>query len=194
MSNQREFLLWMDMETTGLEPYVDDVLELAAVLTDTSLNELGTYESVVAVNRVTALHRMISNSAVEKMHRDNGLLDALRSKDLPRLGEVESEVVELIDRLAPNGTVYLAGSGVSHFDHHVIMAQMPALASKLHYAAIDVGSPRRMFQMATGSPLVTANDRKTHRAMDDVRCHLEDAAAFWELFRRNAGLTEDGVL
>ena len=56
------------------------------------------------------------------------------------------------------------------------------LHAHLHYAPIDVGVLRRTWQMWTGGDLVTANQDKTHRALDDARCHLAEATAFRQVF------------
>lgn len=43
-----EKLIWIDLETTGLSPVDSTVLEVACVITDTDLNELGSYEGVAS--------------------------------------------------------------------------------------------------------------------------------------------------
>jgi oligoribonuclease (3'-5' exoribonuclease) len=83
-------------------------------------------------------------------------------------------------RTAPKLT--LAGSGVGHFDLPAIREYMPKLAKRLNYYVIDVGTIRRAHDMWVGTPVSVANDAKTHRAIDDVRCHLEEANAFADLW------------
>lgn len=41
-------LLWLDLETTGLDPMKEHVLEVAAVLTRDNLVEVAAFESVIA--------------------------------------------------------------------------------------------------------------------------------------------------
>ena len=42
-----KYLLWVDLESTGLSTREDAIIEVAAVLTDADLNELGRYETLV---------------------------------------------------------------------------------------------------------------------------------------------------
>lgn len=61
-------LLWVDLETTGLDPDKDQVLEVAAVVTDNRLNE------VAFVNVIVTPKGLVLNEFVLKMHVKNGLL------------------------------------------------------------------------------------------------------------------------
>ena len=40
-------ILWVDLEMTGLDPIHDEILEVAAIVTDWKFNEIATYEGVV---------------------------------------------------------------------------------------------------------------------------------------------------
>ncbi|MEJ7648157.1 MAG: exonuclease domain-containing protein [Nakamurella sp.] len=182
----KKYLLWMDLESTGLSTSEDAIIEVAAVLTDTDLNELGQYESLVQLD-AAGWERLMANDFVRNMHESNGLLAALRdpatAASLPEVADVEQTLLALVETTGdPESSVLLAGSGVSHFDHELLKTRMPALASRLGYATIDVGVMRRAYLMWTGGNLVSANDDKTHRSMDDIQCHLAEARAFRELF------------
>lgn len=181
-----KYLLWMDLESTGLSTTEDAIIEVAAVLTDTDLNELGRYESLVRLDEA-GWERLMANDFVRTMHEGNGLLAALRdpatAASLPSVGDVEQTLLELVATTGdPKSSVLLAGSGVGHFDHPLLKNLMPTLAARLGYATIDIGVMRRSYLMWTGDNLVTANDDKTHRSMDDIQCHLAEARAFRELF------------
>jgi oligoribonuclease (3'-5' exoribonuclease) len=95
----------------------------------------------------------------------------------------EDLVLDLLHtRAVRAGQVHLAGSGVAAFDKPFPARHMPRLHGMLHYAPIDVGVLHRTWRMWTGTDLVTVNQDKTHRALDDARCHLAEAAAFQRLF------------
>ncbi|MGL6295883.1 MAG: exonuclease domain-containing protein, partial [Plesiomonas sp.] len=50
MTNNKEHLIWIDMEMTGLEPDTDKVLEIATIVTDKDLN-------ILAEGPVLAIHQ-----------------------------------------------------------------------------------------------------------------------------------------
>lgn len=170
-------LLWVDVETTDLDPARCGVLEVAAVLTTTDLDVLDVYTAAIPANP-DELARM--DDYVTAMHTGNGLL-ADCAASCHTVESVESDLLAMLDRHGV-GTLALAGSGIANFDRPLIRARMPQLESRLVYWSVDVGVLRRTYQMWAGASLVDANDRKTHRAADDVACHLDEAAAFRDLF------------
>ncbi len=183
-----EYLLLLDLETAGLAT-TDPILEVGWALADTDLNLRRPITSeVVRWPRVTA-DAIISRMKPEvlKMHTANGLLDQLRAGFGVTLPIVEGRILADLESLTdPGDTITLAGSGVEHFDRKMIDAQMPTLGHQLHYQGMDASDHRRGYRMATGADLVDANERKTHRAADDVACHLAELEAFWGLYRRAA--------
>jgi oligoribonuclease len=186
-------LLWIDLETTGLETLGggDEIIEIGCILTTEDLRVLGEFEAVVKPSD-SAMARLAANQFVVDMHTANGLLDAI-SRGLS-IAQAELSVLRWLRSLGVSVKMFdsdpgalqkltLAGSGVGHFDLPTIREHMPKLAERLNYYVIDVGTIRRAHDMWVGTPVSAANDAKTHRAIDDVRCHLEEAKAFAELWR-----------
>lgn len=163
-------ILWLDLETTG-NTDDDEIIEIGAVLTDESLNELSGYE------RVYRTRRSISdiNPFVQKMHFDNGLW-AETASATAYADDVGVEG-DILGWLGQNGALKsplpLAGSGVSHFDRKYIRKTWPRLDRRLTYWHYDVGVLRRFLRLyGYGLP---AFEGKAHRALDDARQHLEEA-------------------
>jgi oligoribonuclease len=185
-------LLFTDLETTGLDPAHDEIIEAAFLLTTTDLTVLAETEMLVRPSPA-ALHRLLADDQVTGMHTRSGLLRDLRAADRPvpaadtahatSLRDAEQRVIDLLHAHSVRaGQLHIAGSGVAAFDKPFLARHMPRLHGLLHYAPIDVGVLRRTWSMWTGRDLVTVNQDKTHRAMDDVRCHLAEATAFRRLF------------
>lgn len=184
-----DHLLWIDLETTGSDPEKDCIIEVGLILT-TSLLEEQWATSYVIKPQELGLGRMMLNPIVRGMHEANGLLAEVLDPEGPswRVHDAASHILRnLIERGAKEGKVVLAGSGVGHFDRAFIRRYMPQLDRYMRYWCIDVGVIRRAYEMWSGDtgPLVRFNEGKTHRALDDIRCHLNEARAFSEFFSRS---------
>ncbi|WP_017883483.1 oligoribonuclease [Leucobacter sp. UCD-THU] len=166
-----------DIETTGLEKSGDLILEIAMVVLDNDLNELGRFSSVVP----QSLHEMMTwlrmSPEVLEMHRASGLVAEVHEARSSRPGEgiahVEDDAIEFLDEYdalcAP-----MLGSNVK-FDRGFIETHMPFLAQQFHYRDIDVSTVkelarRRAPEVFAGAPV----KREEHRALPDIRESVEE--------------------
>lgn len=185
-------LLWTDLETTDTDPARDEILEVGAVLTTTGLAELDHYQDII-VPTLAGQRRINENGIVSRMHAASGLaavLDAAighAGQQTPEryaraVSVVEATLVAMLDdNDVPPGEAALAGSGVGHLDRAFIGHHLPRLASRLTYWTLDIGPVRRALGLWAPRRIPSGNDAKTHRAMDDVRCHLADACVLRDL-------------
>ena len=173
--------LWLDFETTGLDFKFDDIIEVGAVLTDCSMIPVTSFQSLVTPSE-EAYFRLMQNDRVRSMHRNTGLLqdlDSLISSSMSSLKSLEFVEHNLLSWLDSSGldtsTMYLCGSGVSHFDHHLINIRLPRLAERLRYATIDVSVLWRFQEAFVGDSLEMSpvDSSKAHRAMYDVERAVE---------------------
>jgi len=156
-------LLWVDLEMTGLDEKTDQILEVAAIITDYELNEISRKHYIVKQPQ-SVLESM--NDWCKKHHGDSGLT-ALVPNGTP-LGQVESEVVAWInehfgEKHGKDGAV-LSGNSI-HNDRRFIEAYMPALSATLHYRMVDVSSYKEVFRERWG---IKFEKKNTHRAIDDL--------------------------
>lgn len=167
--------LWLDLETTGLEPALDDILEIGVTITGTDLQPIFSGEWLTPPKRRD--WRTNADPFVLEMHDNSGLADELSpqwSFHHHRLAEVEALIVNKITPYLTDGKITLAGSGVGTFDLQVIKERMPELAARLTYHVMDVGVIRRFLTDICGRPLSDLGPVR-HRALDDVEHHLEEA-------------------
>lgn len=183
-------LLWCDLETTGTDEQRDCIIEIGCVLTTPDLTEIAEFHTLVAPT-AEGLGRLYLNPVVRKMHMNNGLLAELDDGEHSQAHVVDVTITSWLVRSGV-GKVrpMLAGSGVSHFDRRFIRRWLPMLDARLAYPMLDIGVIRRAHAMWVGTEVSTAYESKTHRAMDDIRCHLAEAAAYRDLWRGMANHAE----
>lgn len=160
-------LVWIDLEMTGLDPASDEIVEIAAIVTDGELTELDAGISlVVRPVDLGLLERM--DEVVVRMHTESGLLAEIPAGI--ELAEAGRAVLEYVRGHVPEARkAPLAGSSV-YVDRMFLARYLPELDSHLHYRLVDVSSvkelARRWYPRAYfNAPSKTGG----HRALADVR-------------------------
>lgn len=162
---ERPKFLWLDLETTGLDPDCCSILELAYVITDDQpigLSDLKSYQFKFGTAR------WMEPFAAE-MHAKNGLISDCMKADLTT-DEAEIDILGVIkETLQPNETLYLAGNSV-WFDYQFLCDRMPRLARRLHHRFLDM-SAVALFGNTLGLP--RPEKKEAHRAAADILESLE---------------------
>lgn len=165
MSEKLNRLVWIDCEMTGLDPQVDQLVEIATVVTDAELNILHPGLDLVIKADASALDHM--NDFVTTMHTTSGLITEIA--DGLSLADAEKQTLDYIAQFVSEpGTAPLCGNTIGT-DRMFIARYMPALDDFLHYRNIDVSTikelshrwyPRAYFQ----APKKVGG----HRALADI--------------------------
>jgi len=165
MSAQTDRLVWIDCEMTGLDLSIDELVEVAVVITDFELNLIDPGFSIVIKPDNSALEHM--NDFVRSMHAASGL-DALIPQGVS-VAEAEFEVLEYILKFVPTELkAPLAGNTIGT-DRAFLTKYMPRVDAQLHYRSVDVSSikelARRWFpQIYFQAPAKDGG----HRALADI--------------------------
>ena len=164
-------MVWIDCEMTGLEVGVDELIEVAVIVTDAELRPLDAGIDLLIKPSAAALAHM--NDFVRDMHTKSGLLAQLDG-GLP-VDEAARQVLDYVKRFVPEaGKAHLAGNSV-HSDKAFLAAQMPELIAWLHYRIIDVSTLKelamRWYPKVYGlAPEKTGN----HRALGDIQDSINE--------------------
>lgn len=160
-------LLWIDLEMTGLDPVKDRILEVAAIATDMSLNEVGRFEAVVKVSPSLMKERMVGDFWEKNAKSRDGLM--AQNADGEPAKEVEKKLLEFLDKNFGK-EIYLAGNSI-HQDRKFIEREMPELNKRLHYRMLDVSAWKIYFENALGRKFVKPEE---HRALGDIEGSIEE--------------------
>ena len=152
---------------TGLDVDSDELVEIAAIVTEADLTEVDSGISlVIRPGDLSILDGMVD--VVRDMHTNSGLLDEI-PHGIP-LADAEAQVLAYVRQHVPDARkAPLAGSSV-YVDRGFLARYMPDLDAHLHYRLIDVSSvkeiARRWYPRAYfASPEKNGN----HRALGDIR-------------------------
>ncbi|HEY9389031.1 MAG TPA: oligoribonuclease [Mycobacteriales bacterium] len=160
-------LVWVDCEMTGLDLGTDALIEIAALVTDSELNVLGTGVDVVIHASDEALAGM--PEVVVEMHARSGLTEAVRASTVT-LPEAQQMVLDYVRAWVPEPrTAPLCGNSIAT-DRAFLSRDMPELDGWLHYRMVDVSSIKELSRR--WYPRVYfAQPQKgmSHRALADIR-------------------------
>ena len=169
-STDHQTYLWIDFETTGIDPAECQITEVGAILTygpDTGFDEIERMATAIRLPYDTAWQR----GALD-MAKKSGLLDRLDIDDLPSLRRVRDEIARMI--LAYDQPILAARN--AGFERGFIDAHLADLADRLHYRAFDV-TPLCLID-----PSLYDYDHgvegRPHRALYDIERDLEYAREF----------------
>ncbi|GAA1832233.1 oligoribonuclease [Agromyces salentinus] len=165
MATASDRLVWIDCEMTGLDLEVDELVEIAVVITDYDLNPVDEGLDIVIRPDASALENM--GEFVRGMHTTSGLIEEIPNG--VSVADAEYQVLEYVLKHVPDEQkAPLAGNSIGT-DRAFLAKYMPRLDGHLHYRNVDVSSikelarrwyPRAYFQ----SPAKNGG----HRALADI--------------------------
>lgn len=162
---------------TGLDLVADALIEVAALVTDSDLNVLGTGVDVVIRPPDEAVAQM--RDVVRTMHTTSGLLDELDGGTT--LAEAQDAVLSYVREWIPEQRrAPLAGNSVAT-DRGFLARDMPDLDNHLHYRLIDVSSIKELARRWY-LPVYSQSPKKQggHRALADIRESIEELKYYRE--------------
>ena len=152
---------------TGLDPALDRILEVGAIVTDWDFNEIATYESSVLVGPRLMERRMLKGPAAafwaSVPEARDGLIAQNKSARSGRT--VENELLAFIDEHFDEKPVILAGNSI-HQDRRFIVNEWHRLDERLHYRMLDVTAWKVVFDGKFNKKFAKPEE---HRAISDIR-------------------------
>ncbi|MDF1566209.1 MAG: oligoribonuclease [Deltaproteobacteria bacterium] len=157
-------MVWLDFETTGLDPEADAILQVAVVFTGWDLVPQGEPIPITIHQPDEVLDQM--SPRVREMHQSSGLLDLVRDSRWSLQSATDFIFAALRDAAEP-GQARLCGSSI-HFDRRFMAHHMPELDQYLHYRMIDVSVLLELCR-AWGLPTYRGPDEPAHLALPDIQ-------------------------
>lgn len=169
-------ILWLDLEMTGLDPKIDRILELAAVVTDWNMQETGQLELAIYQSPEFVKARFQTDFWQSQPETAAALI-AQNKNGLP-IQDVENRFINFVqDQFGinePAGDIILAGNTV-RVDRAFVDEYLPNLAQYLHYRMLDVSSFKVLFDAHYGKIFPKPEE---HRALSDIRGSIAELKYF----------------
>ena len=159
-----DYLVWIDLEMTGLKTDSDSIIEIATVVTDKEL-------AIVADGPVLAIHQ--SDEVLARMddwnqrqHGSSGLLARVRASRVS-VADAQQRTLEFLMPLVTAGSSPMCGSSICQ-DRRFLARYMPELERFFHYRNLDVSTLKELARR--WAPQVAEGFIKegTHLAQADI--------------------------
>ncbi len=162
-TNTSDYLVWMDLEMTGLEPDQDHIIEMATLITDGQLNLIAEGPNLVIHQPDSIMDKM--NDWCQKYHGESGLTQRVKDSDLS-LAQAEQLTLDFIRKHVAEGDAPLCGNSI-HQDRRFLVKYMPRLESWLHYRNVDVSTVKELVRRWYPTQ-PTWKKQGAHLALDDI--------------------------
>lgn len=179
MSEQnKQNLIWIDLEMTGLDPEKERIIEIATIVTDKDLNILAE-GPVLAIHQPDELLNKMSEWCV-KTHTENGLVERVKQSKLTERA-AELQTLDFLRKWVPKGASPICGNSVAQ-DKRFLYRYMPDLAEFFHYRHLDVSTLKELASRWKPEMLNQFSKKNTHLALDDIKESIEELKFYREHF------------
>lgn len=171
-SCDNEYIVWIDVEASGTNPEIHNLLEIASVITDMSGQQIGqSYTSLVNVKNLSQVISL-SDINVQKMHDKSGLWSDLWNKESYSLQHIEKDLITwLINTVGSDSIIYFGGNSIT-LDRNFVNFNFPDFYKMISYRSVDVTSISLTVQ--SNSTIDGFRKGKNHRALDDAYNSIEE--------------------
>ncbi len=184
MAAEKKYLIWIDLEMTGLDSSSDHIIEIATVVTDKDLQTVAEGPALAIYQSDDILKRM--DEWNQRQHKESGLVDRVRSSRLDT-ADAQANTLAFLRRHVPAGRSPMCGNSICQ-DRRFLARLMPELESYFHYRNLDVSTLKELAHR--WAPTIAAGYSKAsaHRALDDIY----DSISELRYYREHFILTEQG--
>lgn len=170
----KNYIVWTDIEGTGLVSSEESLLEIACIITDSNfkiVDPQGFQRVIYYSEEEVEEFKRTKRPYVVDMHSANGLWESL-PHGVP-LKQAEQDLLDYIKQYAPEPRQARIGGNSCSYDAAMLRDHMNSVYEHLHYRIVDISTLSYLFEEQRG---ITHYAKKgTHRAMDDILESIKEA-------------------
>jgi oligoribonuclease len=171
-----DYLVWIDLEMTGLKPDSDVIIEMATIVTDVDLNVVAE-GPVLAINQPDAVLEAMDDWN-KRTHAASGLIARVRDSKYT-MASAEKRTMEFLNALVEPNSSPMCGNSICQ-DRRFLARHMPTLEKFFHYRNLDVSTLKELARR--WAPGLTAGFVKQgeHKALADIQESIRELAFYRE--------------
>lgn len=172
-------LIWIDLEMTGLIPEKDRIIEIATIVTDAYLNVLEE-GPVFAISqpkgRLDAMDEWNT-----RQHNSSGLVQRVLASTVSE-EQAEEETITFLSKYLEGGVSPMCGNTICQ-DRRFLARYMPRLEAFFHYRHIDVSTIKELARRWLPQAYKNAEKKESsHLALDDIRDSINELSYYRKQF------------
>ncbi|MDD4977671.1 MAG: oligoribonuclease [Gallionella sp.] len=178
MAQNQNYLIWIDLEMTGLNPDTDRIIEAAIVITDGDLNTIAEAPVLVVHQPDSVLDAM--DNWNKSTHGKSGLIDKVKASTLTE-ADVEAQMVEFMMQHVPIRTSPMCGNSICQ-DRRFLARSMPKFEDYFHYRNLDVSTIKELAKRWKPDMAKGVKKHGKHEALADIYESIEELKHYREHF------------
>ncbi len=166
----KDNMVWIDLEMTGLDPEKEGIIEMATIITDSDLNILEEGPELVIHQSDKLLKKM--DEWNQNQHKKSGLIDKVKKSKIT-VKQAEAKTLRFLKKYCFHKKAVLCGNSVHH-DRRFIIKYMPRLDEFLNYRLVDVSAVKDLVRRWYPKNKSLPKKQESHRALSDIRESIEE--------------------
>ncbi len=171
-------LIWIDLEMTGLEPKTDVIIEIATIVTDSDLNILSEGPTLAIHQPDEVLDAM--DEWCTNQHGKSGLTQRVKDSQVTE-AEAEQQTIEFLKQYVEAGASPMCGNSIGQ-DRRFLDKYMPDLEAFFHYRNLDVSTLKELAKRWKPAVAAGVVKKGSHLALDDIKDSIEELKHYREHF------------